>query len=228
MKPRILVVEDEISLSKQVRELLHSEGFEPTVAENLAEAQKAIQSSYDLILLDWMLPDGQGIEWLKTLRTKGTLTPVLMLTARTDVIDRVLGLELGASDYITKPFEPRELIARIRVRLRERVGATESTSEKQDVLDHSGISLNTSARICKWKSREIDLTKTEFTLLQFFLSNPNRVFSRNELLESVWGYEKYPTTRTVDTHVLQLRGKFDAELFETVHGVGYRFKSSKK
>ena len=216
---KILIVEDELSIRIPLVEYLKKEGFEILTADTLAEAEKKLSENPSLVLLDWMLPDGQGIELLRNWRQRGLLIPTILLTARTELIDKVVGLELGANDYLTKPFEPRELVARIRVQLRQISG--QRVDEK---ISGAEILLNRTTREGFFQNKLIDLTKTEFELLKIFLENPNQVFSREELLKHVWGYDHSPTTRTVDTHILQLRQKTSAELFETVHGIGYRFK----
>jgi DNA-binding response OmpR family regulator len=172
-----------------------------------------------------MLPDGQGIESLKKWRAKNLQTPVILLTARAELIDKVLGLELGGNDFVTKPFEPRELVARIRVQLRARQPSQGAPGSIQPAgLSLGGITLNVSTVEVFYLGSLVAITKTEFELLKMFLENPNQVFSREELLKKVWGYDQFPSTRTVDTHVLQLRQKFRPEMFETVHGIGYRFR----
>lgn len=178
----------------------------------------------DLVLLDWMLPDGQGIDLLRDLRNKGLKVPVIFLTAKADVIDKVLGLESGANDYVTKPFEPRELLARVRLRLR----STSSQAVESDALHSGGIEVNDREKRVFYRRQEVNLTKMEYLLLKLFLENPGRVFSREELLNKVWGYDSYPTTRTVDNHVLQLRQKLKESYFETVRGIGYRFRRSEE
>lgn len=219
---KILLIEDEENVRIPLEDYLRREGFTLSSAISCSEARKKIQSSpYDLILLDWMLPDGQGIDLIRSWRSEGIQTPALFLTARAELVDKVLGLELGANDYMTKPFEPRELLARIRVHLR---GKGTRASDLQPSFEVGGIVFNLSERRVRFRGREVELKKTEFELLRLFIEYPNQVFSREELLKKVWGYDSYPTTRTVDTHILQLRQKFAAELFETVHGIGYRFR----
>ena len=170
-----------------------------------------------------MLPDGEGIDYLKEIKGE---TPIIMLTARADLIDKVLGLEGGASDYLTKPFEPRELIARIRVQLRS---ASEKANEpEREELKLNHIHFKLSERKIFYHERELTFTKMEFDLLYLLATHPNQVFSREKLLDKVWGYENYPTTRTVDTHVLQIRQKLDPSVIETVRGVGYRFNPEHK
>jgi DNA-binding response OmpR family regulator len=145
-----------------------------------------------------------------------------MLTARVEVVDRIVGLESGANDYLTKPFEPRELVARIRVQAREQRPAP----AKQ--VSGGGVTLDLASRESSYLGRRVELARMEFELLKLLLENPGRVFTREELLNQVWGFDAFPTTRTVDTHVLQLRQKLEPELIETVRGVGYRFRSSKE
>lgn len=216
---RILIVEDDASLGPAIQQTLKKEGFEVELATTLAGAQSAKHEDYSLILLDWMLPDGQGIDLLRDVKST---TPVIMLTARTDLVDKVLGLESGATDYVTKPFEPRELVARIRAQLRN---ATQREDSPQEELNHGKVRINRGERRAYFNNDEITLTKMEFELLFLLMANPKQIFSREKLLDKVWGYENYPTTRTVDTHVLQLRQKFDNQIIETIRGVGYRFGS---
>ncbi|MBT4790557.1 MAG: response regulator transcription factor [Halobacteriovoraceae bacterium] len=219
--PNILLVEDDKSLGPVLEQTLTSEGYKITVCTNLADAKEQDFKVFDLILLDWMLPDGQGLDLLKVINEQ---LPVIMLTARTDLIDKVLGLESGASDYITKPFEPRELLARIRVQLREQ-NVISNDNPTDDVTEyvHNELVMNLTERRVFYHKNEITLTKMEFDLLQLLSANPKQIFSREKLLDQVWGYENYPTTRTVDTHVLQLRQKLHNDLINTVRGVGYRF-----
>jgi DNA-binding response OmpR family regulator len=219
---KILIIEDEESVRKPLTDHLLREGYEVLGAESGLEGDQKIKENPDLIIIDWMLPDVQGIELIKKWRAKGVLIPAIMLTARTDLVDKVLGLELGANDYMTKPFEARELVARIRAHLR-----VQQISQKTEEFNLSGVCMSLAERRVRFNGSEVPLTKTEFELLKLFLENPNQVFSREELLKKVWGFENYPTTRTVDTHILQLRQKFDDEIFETVHGIGYRFRAKK-
>ena len=225
----ILLVEDEPNVREPLAQYLTLEGFRVSQAKTLKEADLRIHEMPELILLDWMLPDGQSIESLKKWREQGIRIPVILLTARAELIDKVVGLEIGANDYITKPFEPRELLARVRVQLRLRNGGQSQSSIESTPtgLHVSEIELNLKNHEAFYKGNKIELTKTEFELLKLFLENPDQVFSREELLRQVWGYAQSPTTRTVDTHMLQLRQKTDPELFQTVHGVGYRFKVKK-
>jgi DNA-binding response OmpR family regulator len=219
MTHRVLIVEDEPQVAASLRELLEREGYAVTLAGSVAEAKRALADPPDVMLLDWRLPDGEGIDLLKDLRKTSDL-PVLMVTARVEVIDKVLGLEIGADDYVTKPVEPRELLARIKARLRKpRADANASPSP---ILERSGVKIDRDARAVTHEGKSVELTRMEFGLLVLLLENPGRVFSREELLNRVWGYERTPTTRTVDTHVAELRTKLRADLIESVRGIGYR------
>lgn len=221
---KILLVEDDFNLGQIIEDSLLKEGFLVTRVKSIEEAQHLFNVDFNIILLDWMLPDGQGLDFLKELRSKDIQTPIIMLTARTDLIDKVLGLESGANDYITKPFELRELVARIRVQLRSLVGQKIMMASSHK-LAICGLEMSTEQRTCFFKKNEISLTKMEFDLLYLLASSPKQTFSREKLLDKVWGLENYPTTRTVDTHVLQIRQKVSADLIETVRGIGYRFSN---
>ncbi len=223
---KILIVEDDMSLGQGLVIHIKSEGYIPLLARSLAEAKNIIAKDRPaLIILDWMLPDGQGVDLLKELRKEQVSTPIIMLTARVDLIDKIIGLESGANDYLTKPFEPRELIARIRVQLRDKSVTSNSIEmAKNNIITLGKIELNISGREINYHGRAVDLTKMEFDLLRLFLESPGKVFPREEILNKVWGYENYPTTRTVDTHILQIRQKFPDLDIETVRGIGYRLK----
>jgi DNA-binding response OmpR family regulator len=217
MTESILLVEDEPSIAEPLARFLAAEGFPTAVAPTVQAAAAAVEAAAPrLVVLDWSLPDGSGIDLLRAWRAARRDFPVIMLTARHELIDRVLGLELGADDYVVKPFEARELLARIRARLR---GAA---PRPEPALAAAGLELNPVTREARFKGRLLELTKMEYALLKLMLENAGKVFSREELLGSVWGYEAFITTRTIDTHILQLRHKTDPELFETVRGVGYR------
>ncbi len=212
----IVLIEDDAAIQETLSAYLKTEGFAVTSLNLLGQAKKIDFSKIDLLVLDWMLPDGQGIDFLRDFRKTSAL-PVILLTARAELVDKIVGLETGANDYLTKPFEPRELVARIRVQLRI------PHSQNANKLQSSNIVMDLTSRQITFMNKEVPLTKMEFDLLRLFLENPNKVFSRDELLNKVWGFDNYPTTRTVDTHILQLRNKFADELFETVRGVGYRY-----
>lgn len=219
MTRRVLVVEDDAEVSASLSALLAGEGYAPVVARTVAEARAARAQDFDVVLLDWRLPDGEGIDFLRELR-KTSDVPVLMVTARVEVIDKVLGLEIGADDYVTKPVEPRELLARVRARLRGR--NKEAATPAERILEAHGIRVDLDGREVSFRGQPVTFTKMELDLLVFLMRHPGRVFSRDELLNEVWGFDRSPTTRTVDTHVGVLRSKLAPELFESVRGIGYR------
>lgn len=215
---QVLIIEDDENLGKSLKKILEGEGLVAHLAPTLKEARELTSDSLDVIVLDWMLPDGQGIDFLRELRAKNTVVPVIMLTARTDLIDKVLGLETGASDYMTKPFESRELVARVRVQLREKM----IPKEKDERIVMGKLIINALEKEVTFDGKRVVLTKMEYELLKLLAENPRQTFSRENLLDKVWGYENFPTTRTVDTHVLQIRQKTSDDVIETVRGLGYR------
>lgn len=218
----VLIIEDHQNISLSLKDLIVKEGHQVTICENLSQAREQFKSTVstkpDLIILDWMLPDGQGLDFLIELRKQSVATPVIFLTARAEVVDKVLGLEMGANDYLTKPFEPRELIARVRVQLRTKA------PEPTGLLTVGSLAIDRIRHKVNFKGAAIELVKKEFDLLVLLAEDPEKVFSRDEILNKVWGYEVYPTTRTVDTHIMLLRQKIDDQLIETVRSVGYRLK----
>lgn len=219
----ILIIEDHENLCILLRECIEKEGYRVEIADSLASARKKVLEPVDLIILDWMLPDGQGLDFLVAMRKQGNQTPVIFLTARADLVDKVLGLEMGASDYMTKPFESRELLARVRVRLRETLlGQNPPTHEPSTKLKVGPLQIDRIRHKVSFNDINIELVKKEFDLLVLLAESPERVFSRDEILNKVWGYEVFPTTRTVDTHVMLLRQKVHGDLIETVRSVGYR------
>lgn len=228
---KIILIEDDRDLGHQLQQFLRREGLDVTWVTSIAEARIYLkQFHYQLALLDWMLPDGQGIDLLREIRQtpEGIKMAILMLTARSDLVDKIIGLESGADDYITKPFEPRELTARIRVQLRKGESARQGLGslgeqERPKVLDFGKLMLDQGLREVTFQTQSVHLTKMEFDLLFLLAENPGKPFTREELLNRVWGFEFTPTTRTVDTHILQLRQKFGDDVIETVRGVGYRF-----
>jgi DNA-binding response OmpR family regulator len=223
--PRILIVDDEPEMVRGLQDNLHFEGYQTLTAGNGERALAlAVSEAPDLIVLDLMLPGQSGWEVCRALRQRGLDIPIIMLTARGEETDQVRGLELGADDYVTKPFSLRELLARIRAVLR-RPGprrAVESFAFGEARLEPR------SRRA--WKAgREVGLTRKEFELLRYLAEHPSEILTRERLLNAVWGYERFPTTRTVDTHVLRLRQKFETDPerpahIVTVHGQGYRFE----
>lgn len=229
MPKRIAVVEDEAELSALIDYNLRRHGYEPHLFSGEKGLIKTLeQLKPDLVLLDVMLPDADGFEICRGIRQSPILgkVPVLFLTARSEEVDRVLGLEIGGDDYMTKPFSPRELVARIRAHLRRGEMDAEPGS-----VGIGPFQLDRAARRVFLGGRELALTSTEFNLLEFFLSHPGRAYSREQLLEAVWGEQRYVTPRTVDVHVRRLREQIedqaDAPRFlTTVRGFGYRFEET--
>lgn len=225
MGKRLLVVDDEPDILELTRFALAKEGFEVDTAATGDEAIAALRRHRpDLVVLDLMLPDRPGTEVCRLMRADASLAdiPVIMLTARSDEIDRVVGFELGADDYVTKPFSPRELCLRVKAILR-RGRASDDTPEQ---LSHHDLSLDLERHQCHYRDAEIVLTAKEFQLLACLLRRPGRVMTRERLLEEVWGEGIAVTHRTVDTHMKRLREKLGgaSELIDTVRGVGYRFQ----
>jgi two-component system phosphate regulon response regulator PhoB len=224
MAERILVVDDEPDLLELVRVNLRQAGYEVETAENARVALELMKrSAPDLVVLDLMLPDVSGTEVCRRMRADADLadTPIIMLTARADEVDRVVGLELGADDYVTKPFSPRELTLRVRAVLRRRKPA----AAPAESLAHGTLRLDAARHRCFVGSTEVPLTAKEFELLRTLMTRPGRVLTRDQLLDEVWGTDIAVTTRTIDTHLKRLREKLGpaSDLIETVRGVGYRF-----
>lgn len=216
----ILVADDAPSIVELVRLYLANDGFKVLSASDGDEALKLARTEKpDLLVLDLMLPKMDGFEVCRRLRQSNEDLPIIILTARDDDIDKIVGLELGADDYVTKPFNPRELVARVHAVLRrsERKGA-------RNILRLGDVTLDVSARQVSIAGRPIALRQKEFDLLAALMENANRAFSREQLLEMVWGYEFYGDTRTVDVHVARLRDKLkgSALTIETVWGIGYK------
>lgn len=215
----ILIAEDETRISGFVSKGLRASGYSTTVVATGTEAlEHARTGAYDLILLDVGLPGLDGFSVLRRLRERDEVTPVIMLTARTGLADTVAGLDGGANDYLGKPFRFDELLARVRVRLREG-GATATTT-----LRHGDLSLDVLTRRATIGARIVDLSAREFALAEEFLRHPDQVLSREQLLSRVWGYDFDPGSNVVDVYVRYLRGKFGAERIETVRGMGYRLR----
>jgi len=227
--PRVLVVDDEPHIVELVRYNLQQEGFAVQVAFNGREAlQRATTDHPDLIVLDIMLPEVDGIEVCRKIREHSRV-PILMLTARDRELDRVVGLELGADDYVTKPFSPRELVARIRAILRRTAGSP--PLPEAEPLRSDGLELAPETHEVWLRGRPVDLTAKEFELLKLLMRHPNRVFTRDFLLEHIWGYDYFGSTRTVDMHISRLREKIEDSpaaptYIQTVRGVGYKFKAA--
>lgn len=215
---KILIVEDEINIARFVElELLHEQHQVTVCHDGRDGLETALTQEFDLVLLDIMLPGLSGLEILRRLR-QVKQTPVIMLTAKDDISDRVSGLDSGADDYLTKPFAIEELLARIRRSLRHQVGQSE--------LIFGQLSLSPSRREVRFAGQAIELTKTEFDLLHYFLINPNRVLTREEIMNAVWGYDFIGDTNIVDVYIRYLRSKIDepnqVKYLQTVRGVGYR------
>lgn len=227
MARRILVVEDEVPIREMVSFVLAQNGFLPVEAEDYDSAVNLLIEPYpDLILLDWMLPGGSGIQLIKYLKRDTTTRdiPVMMLTARGEEEDRVRGLEVGADDYITKPFSPKELVARIKAVIR-RI----SPMAVDDIIEMRGLSLDPSSHRVMTSTEPLDMGPTEFKLLHFFMTHPERVYSREQLLNNVWGTNVYVEDRTVDVHIRRLRKALESsghdKMVQTVRGTGYRFST---
>lgn len=227
MSQLILVVDDEISLVKVVRGYLEQAGYQVVTASNGREALFAAREHQpDLIILDLMMPVMDGFAFIREYQREGS-TPIIALTARMDEMDKVLGLEMGADDYITKPFSPRELVARVRAILRRAGGA----QPESNMLRAGALTLDRDARIVVANGQECELTPMEFGLLETLMSNPGRAFSRMELLERTQGFAYDGYERTVDVHVKNLRKKIEEDPGSPVHvltvfGVGYRFSTN--
>ncbi len=227
MQQRIVIIEDEKDIVELVRYNFCKEGFE---VESFPRGKDGIEYLHrkpaDLVLLDILLPDLDGFEICKRLRADDRLRaiPVIFLTAKGQEIDRVLGLELGADDYVVKPFSPRELLARVKAVLRRQVRA----AQKLEVVEAGGLRLDSRTQEVTVRGRPVDLSTLEFKLLHFLASNPRRIFSRDRLLDEVWGPDRFVTPRTVDVHIRRLREKIEMDAskphyIQTVRGSGYRF-----
>jgi DNA-binding response OmpR family regulator len=227
MSKKVAVVEDEVELAALVEYNLERNGFAVRVLRGARDTMKQLEDFLpDLILLDVMLPETDGFDLCRQIRKHATLarTPILFLTARSEEVDRVLGLELGGDDYVTKPFSIRELIARVKAHLRR------GESPVEEGKANSGpFELDRGAHRVFLNSRELGLTSTEFKLLEFFLSHPGKAYSRDALLNEVWGEQHFVTPRTVDVHIRRLREQIEEKADEpkylvTVRGFGYRFE----
>lgn len=224
---RILLVEDEQGLILTLTDRLESEGFEVVSAsDGKSGFEMASMERFDLIILDVMLPKKNGYDIARDLRQKGIQTPILMLTAKGETIDKVLGLKLGADDYLTKPFEVMELLARVEALLRRSPHQSEAVPNGAFRFGEIGVDFKR-AEVTR-SGEPIEMSAMEFRLLQFFIENRGTVHSRDDLLDAVWGYDATPTTRTVDVHIAWLRQKLEEnprhpQFIQTVHGMGYKF-----
>ncbi|MDC9623258.1 phosphate regulon transcriptional regulator PhoB [Xenorhabdus sp. XENO-7] len=227
MAKRILVVEDEVQIREMVCLVLEQNGYQTFEAEDYDVAVGRLSEPYpDLVLLDWMLPGGSGIQLIKQMKRDSSTRdiPVMMVTARGEEEDRVRGLDVGADDYITKPFSPKELVARIKAVLRRT-----SPMSAEDIINMDGLILDSSSHRVSSQGQNVEIGPTEFKLLHFFMTHPERVYSREQLLNYVWGTNVYVEDRTVDVHIRRLRkalevGRHD-RMVQTVRGTGYRFST---
>jgi DNA-binding response OmpR family regulator len=219
----VLVIDDDESLRDTIGLMLENEGYRPALAgDGKTGFEQALALKPALILVDLRMPGLSGVEVCKRLRAAGQKTPLIVLSAIGDEMDKVLLLEIGADDYVVKPFGTRELLARIRALLR-RTAADDTT-----VIAFADVEVDLTRRVVLKRGEELKFTRAEYNLLTYFLQNPDRALTRDMILNSVWGYESFPNTRTVDAHVVRLRQKLESDAgsprhFLTVHGVGYRF-----
>ena len=226
MKSKILIVEDEPAMVAGLRDNFEYEGYDVISAEDgVSGLERALNDSPDLVVLDVMMPRLSGLDVCKQLKAKRPAVPIIMLTARGQEIDKVVGLELGADDYVTKPFSIRELMARVKAVLRRSSSAQQPGT---DVYKFSDVEVNVRSNEVRRNGELVDLSAKEFALLTYFIAHPVETLSRDRLLDAVWGYENYPSTRTVDTHIVHLRQKLEPNPEEprfilTVHGSGYKF-----
>ena len=227
MAKRILVVEDEAPIREMLCFVLEQKGYETVEAEDYADGLAKVREPYpELIVLDWMMPGGSGIQFLKQLKQDEMTRqiPVVMLTARGEEEDKVRGLEAGADDYITKPFSPKELTARLHAVMR-RVSPT----SVDEVIEVQGLKLDPVSHRVSAEEKALDMGPTEFKLLHFFMTHPERVYTREQLLNNVWGTNVYVEDRTVDVHIRRLRKAIEEtghdRLIQTVRGAGYRFST---
>jgi DNA-binding response OmpR family regulator len=222
---KILVIEDDLAVQRALRRTFESAGFEVSIAPDGGVAMDVFRATMPrIVILDLRLPGKSGQDLCREIKQECSSVPILVLSAASDVLDKVLLLELGADDYVTKPFSPRELLARVRAAVRR----LNQSSDKIEVFGFDDVEVNFSRMELHRAGLLVALTPQEFKMLRFFLNNPERVISRTELLNEVWGYNNYPTTRTVDTHILRLRQKLEKDPtdpvhFRTVHGTGYKF-----
>jgi len=223
--PKILIVEDEPGMVAGLRDNFEFEGYQVLSAvDGVSGLERALADTPDLVILDVMMPRMSGLDVCKQLKSKRPAIPIIMLTARGQEVDKVVGLELGADDYVTKPFSIRELLARVKAVLRR----VESLPKVIDRYTFGDVEVSLQSCQVSRIGRSLEFSSKEFDLLKYFLSHPGEALTRDRLLEQVWGYDKFPTTRTVDAHIVRLRQKLepkpdDPHFFLTVHGTGYKF-----
>jgi two-component system response regulator RegX3 len=227
---RILIVEDESSFSEALSFLLSKEGFEVTVADTGRAALDIFKvQTFDLVLLDLMIPEVSGIEVCRAIRTTSAV-PIIMLTAKDSEIDKVVGLELGADDYVTKPYSSRELVARIKAVLRRGTADDSQVSNESGIHSIAGIRMDIERHQVTVHGNPISLPLKEFELLEFLLRNEGRVLTRGQLIDRVWGGDYYGDTKTLDVHIKRLRSKIEVDpanplLIQTIRGLGYKFEA---
>lgn len=225
----ILIVEDDKDLSELIRIQLSDLEFKIDQSYNGSEAfNKASENSYAMIILDVMLPGMDGFEICRKIRTKDSKTPILMLTAKAEEIDKIMGLEFGADDYLTKPFSIRELTARVKALLRRSRSSEDQQNDAQESIEFGDLCIYPNKRIISLADEQLELTSKEFDLLLLFANNPGRAYSRQQLLDVVWGYQYNGYSHTVNSHINRLRSKIEKDpsnpkYIQTVWGVGYRF-----
>lgn len=228
MKKHILIVEDEAQIAKFLKLELEYEGFKVSVAyDGNTGFEMIMQSNFDLILLDLMLPELSGTEVLRRFRKSNNRTPVILLTARNATMDKVMGLDIGANDYITKPFEIEELLARVRAAIRQSELAAEriESMENNPILEIGDLTIDMGLREVKKGKKVITLTQKEYELLIYLINHKNKVVTRESILINIWGYEYEGDTNVIDVYIRHLRKKFDDVSFiQTIRGVGYCFK----
>ncbi|AYY79514.1 MULTISPECIES: phosphate regulon transcriptional regulator PhoB [Proteus] len=227
MARRILVVEDETAIREMICFVLEQNGFQPIEAEDYDSALSFLIDPYpDLVLLDWMIPGGSGLQVIKQMKRESNTRdiPIIMLTAKGEEEDKVQGLETGADDYVIKPFSPKELVARVKAILRRL-----SPMSAEDIIEFNGLALDPVSHRVTSQDKPIDMGPTEFKLLHFFMTHPERVYSREQLLNYVWGTNVYVEDRTVDVHIRRLRKAIEEDghdrMIQTVRGTGYRFSA---
>jgi two-component system response regulator RegX3 len=227
---KILIIEDESSFSEALSFLLEKEGYSTAIAETGKEGLAKFNSeTFDLVLLDLMIPEISGIDVCRTIRTSSQV-PIIMLTAKDTEIDKVVGLELGADDYVTKPYSSRELVARIKAVLRRGSLDSDASSTSSGIHEIAGIRMDVDRHLVSVNGTAISLPLKEFELLEFLLRNAGRVLTRGQLIDRVWGGDYYGDTKTLDVHIKRLRSKIETDpanpaLIQTIRGLGYKFEA---
>ncbi|MFW5855960.1 MAG: response regulator [Halanaerobiaceae bacterium] len=228
MGKKILVIDDEENIRELIQFNLQEDGYDVLLAEDGKKGLDMLSENVDLVVLDLMLPGIDGLEVCRKIRndSKYKNVPIIMLTAKGEEVDKVVGLELGADDYMVKPFSPRELLARIKALFRRiDIGSEELTenSKQQKVIKNGSLEVNLNSHEVRLKGEVVELTPKEFALVKYLIINKNNVLSREVLLDKIWGYSYAGDTRTVDVHIRRLRKKIGEEFIQTVRGVGYKF-----